>query len=172
MQNGDRTFWPKYFFIFVRTIMLFGFFLCFQWLDISNFPWYIVCLCPSKVFCIWRLIAHLIHIIWRVFIWNFWLRYLVFNGMRPRMQYLHWLEKLFIFIHVVDWHSKIGKVSRGIQGEKSSKNKESSRYLVSILEHKQVPKRGTQPGVRKGKRSLLACHTRRKCSMETTRNSV
>ena len=35
-----------------------------------------------------------------------------------------------------------------------------------------MPKRGTEPGVRKGKRSLLACHTRCKCSMETTRNSV
>ena len=40
------------------------------------------------------------------------------------------------------------------------------------LEHKQVPKWGTEPGVRKGKRSLLACHTGCKCSMETTRNSV
>ena len=69
------------------------------------------------------------------------------------------------------------------------------------LEYKQVPKRGTEPGVGKGKyhrgvvfhffvylmnkdteilkikplrhkRSLLACHTRCKCSMETTRNSV
>ena len=40
------------------------------------------------------------------------------------------------------------------------------------LEHKQVPKRGTEPGAMKGKRSMLACHTRCKCSMETTRNSV
>ena len=40
------------------------------------------------------------------------------------------------------------------------------------LECKQVPKRGTEPGVRKGKRSLLACHTRCKYSMETPRNSV
>ena len=31
------------------------------------------------------------------------------------------------------------------------------------LEHKQVPKR-TGPGVRKGKRFLLACHNRCKCS--------
>ena len=38
------------------------------------------------------------------------------------------------------------------------------------LEHQQVPKWGTEPGVRKGKRSLLACHTRCKCSMETTHN--
>ena len=29
-----------------------------------------------------------------------------------------------------------------------------------------------EPGVRKGKRSLLACHTRCKWSMETTHNSV
>ena len=40
------------------------------------------------------------------------------------------------------------------------------------LEHKEVPKRGTEPGVRKGKRSLLTCHIRCKCSMETTRYSV
>ena len=38
------------------------------------------------------------------------------------------------------------------------------------LEHKQVPQWGTEPGVRKGKCSLLACHTRCKCSMETTHN--
>ena len=40
------------------------------------------------------------------------------------------------------------------------------------LEHKQVPQWGTEPGVRKGKRSLLAYHTRRKCSMETSLNSM
>ena len=40
------------------------------------------------------------------------------------------------------------------------------------LEHKQVPQRGTEPDVRKGKCSLLASHTRCKCSMETTHNSV
>ena len=32
--------------------------------------------------------------------------------------------------------------------------------------------KGTEPGVRKGKRSLLASHIRCKCSIETTRNSV
>ena len=37
---------------------------------------------------------------------------------------------------------------------------------------KQVPKRGKEPYDRKGKRSLLASHTRCKCSMETTHNSV
>ena len=44
--------------------------------------------------------------------------------------------------------------------------------LSQQLEHKQVPKRGTEPGVQKGKRSLLASHTCCKCSMETTHNSV
>ena len=39
------------------------------------------------------------------------------------------------------------------------------------LEHKQVPKR-KEPGVQKGKRSLLVCNTRCKCSMETIRDSV
>ena len=33
-------------------------------------------------------------------------------------------------------------------------------------EHTQAPEKGTEPGVRSGKRSLLACHTRCKCSME------
>ena len=39
------------------------------------------------------------------------------------------------------------------------------------LKHEQFPK-GTERGVRKAKRSLLACHTRCKCSIETTRNSM
>ena len=40
------------------------------------------------------------------------------------------------------------------------------------LEHKQVPKWWTEPGVRKGKHSLLASHTLCKFSMETNHNSV
>ena len=40
------------------------------------------------------------------------------------------------------------------------------------LEYKQIPKGGTEPVVRKGKHSMLACHNRRKCSMETTHNLV
>ena len=59
--------------------------------------------------------------------------------------------------------SKIEKVPRGIRGEKSSKDMASSRNLVSTI---------GAPGVRKGKRSLLASHTRCKCSMETTHKSV
>ena len=71
-----------------------------------------------------------------------------------------------------NWWSKIEKVPRGIRGEKSSKDMASSRNLVSTIGALASPKIGTEPGVRKGKRSLLASHTRCKCSMETTRNSV
>ena len=46
----------------------------------------------------------------------------------------------------------------------------SSRNLVSAIGAQASPKRGTELGVRKGKRSLLASHTRCKCSMETTQN--
>ena len=48
----------------------------------------------------------------------------------------------------------------------------SSRNLVSTIGAQASPQRGGGPGVRKGKRSLLACHTRCKCSMETIHNSV
>ena len=72
---------------------------------------------------------------------------------------------------ILSQRSKIEKVPRGIQGEKSSKDIAISRNLVStfffnIWQQKQVPKRVTEPGVKKGKRSMLACHTRCKCSME------
>ena len=40
------------------------------------------------------------------------------------------------------------------------------------FEHKRVTKRGTEPGVRKVKRSLPACHNHWKCSIETNRSSV
>ena len=51
---------------------------------------------------------------------------------------------------------------------------ESSRNLVLTIGAQASPKKGggAEPGVRKGKRSLLAYHTRRKCSMETSLNSV
>ena len=50
----------------------------------------------------------------------------------------------------------------------------SSRNLVSTIGAQASPKGGggAEPGVRKGKRSLLASHTRCKCSMETIHNSV
>ena len=54
----------------------------------------------------------------------------------------------------------------------SQTGKMSNRYrvsLVSTIEQMQVPK-GAGPGVRRSKRPLLACRTRCKCSMETSRN--
>ena len=72
--------------------------------------------------------------------------------------------------HTMPLKGKIEKVPRGIRGEKSSKDMASSRNLVSTIGALASPKMGTEPGVRKGKRSLLACHTRCKCSMETTHN--
>ena len=50
----------------------------------------------------------------------------------------------------------------------------SSRNLVSTIGAQVSPKKvdGTTLGVWKGKLSLLACHTRCKCSTETTHNSV
>ena len=68
--------------------------------------------------------------------------------------------------------SKIEKVPTGIQGEKSSKDMASSRNLVSTIGAQASPKRETEPCVRKDKRSLLACNTRCKCSIESTHNSV
>ena len=40
------------------------------------------------------------------------------------------------------------------------------------LEHISKSQKGKEPGLRKGKLSLLASHTHRKCFLETTRNSV
>ena len=75
---------------------------------------------------------------------------------------------------VFDSNSKQNQeVPRGMQGDKSSKNMASSRNLVSAIGAQASPKKGgEEQGVRKGKRSLLASHTRCKCFMETTHNSV
>ena len=67
-----------------------------------------------------------------------------------------------------------GATSRKYQGVFEVKSRVKTWQVRGIwpqqLEHKQVPQWGTEPGVRKGKRSLLACHTRCKCSMGTTHN--
>ena len=69
--------------------------------------------------------------------------------------------------------SKIEKVPRDIPGDKLSKDMASSRNLVSTIGAQKSPKTwGTEQGVRKGKRSLLLCHTRCKCSMETTHTII
>ena len=66
--------------------------------------------------------------------------------------------------------------SRKYKGVLKVKSRVKTRQFRGIwsqqFEHTQIPKRGTEPGVRKGKRSLLAYHTRCKCSMETTHNLV
>ena len=48
------------------------------------------------------------------------------------------------------------------------------RNLVSTIGAQASPKNGggAEPGVRKGKGSLLTCNTRCKCSLEITNNSV
>ena len=50
-------------------------------------------------------------------------------------------------------------------------NDKFGKGLVSTSRTYASPK-GTGPGVRRSKRPLSACHTRRKCSPETTQNSV
>ena len=50
-------------------------------------------------------------------------------------------------------------------------NDKFGKGLVSTSRTYASPK-WTGPGVRRNKRPLSACHTRRKCSMETTQNSV
>ena len=44
--------------------------------------------------------------------------------------------------------------------------------MVSTIGAQANPQKRTEPGLWKGKRALLACHTPCKCSMETTHNSV
>ena len=67
------------------------------------------------------------------------------------------------------WFNAKSRKYQGVWGEKSRKDKVRGIWSQQ-LEHKQVPQWGTEPGVRKGKRSLLACHARCKFSMETTHN--
>ena len=66
--------------------------------------------------------------------------------------------------------------SRKYQGVFRVKSREKTRQVLEYwsqqLEHEQVPKSGTEPGVRNGTRSLLTCHNRCKRSMVTTRNPV
>ena len=50
-------------------------------------------------------------------------------------------------------------------------NDKFGKGFVSTSRTYASPK-GTGPGVRRSKNPLSACHTRRKCSMETTQNSV
>ena len=80
------------------------------------------------------------------------------------------MSPILFSLYVNDFEAK----SRKYQGVFEVKSRVKTWQVRGIwsqqLEHKQVPQWGTEPGVRKGKRSLLACHTRCKCSMETTHN--
>ena len=67
------------------------------------------------------------------------------------------------------YKSKIEKVPRDIQVERLITT--SSGYWSQQLEYMLIQK-GTDPGVGKGKRFLLALHTLCKCSLKTTHNSV
>ena len=69
--------------------------------------------------------------------------------------------------------SKIEKVPRGIQGEKSSKDMASSRNLVSTIGAQASPKKGGRNQVF-GRVRVPCLHAtpRFKCPMETTHNSV
>ena len=66
--------------------------------------------------------------------------------------------------------------SRKYQGVFEVKSRVKTWQVPGIwsqqLVHKQVPRWGTEPGVRKGKRSLLACHTRCKYSMLQNKEMV
>ena len=68
--------------------------------------------------------------------------------------------------------SKIEKVPRGIQCEKSRKDTTSSVKTGLSYISISPKKGGTEPGVQKRKRSLLASHIRWKCSIKITRYSV
>ena len=60
-----------------------------------------------------------------------------------------------------DIKGKIEKVPREFEVHSPEKNEDWSQQV----EHIQVPN-GTGPGVRRSKRPLSVCHTRRKCSIK------
>ena len=69
-------------------------------------------------------------------------------------------------------HSQNRESTEGYSKSIIRKNNDKfGKGLVSTSRTYASPK-GTGPGVRRSKRPLSACHTRRKCSMETTQNSV
>ena len=82
-----------------------------------------------------------------------------------------WPQQLYYIPSTMQFKKAKSRKYQGVFEVKSRVKTWQVRGIWSKqLEHKQVPQWGTEPGVRKGKRSLLACHTRLKCSMETTHN--
>ena len=57
-------------------------------------------------------------------------------------------------------NSKLEKVPSVFKVKGRVKPRQVRDMWFQQLKHKQVPKRGTEPGVRKGKSSLLACQSR------------
>ena len=83
----------------------------------------------------------------------------------------HGIQKWTQTCNVTEHYEGKSRKYQGVFEEKSRVKRWQVRGIWSQqLEHKQVPQLGTEPGVQKGKRSLLACHTRCKCSMETSHN--
>ena len=70
--------------------------------------------------------------------------------------------------HVTPFANAPWKPLNSVQSLNRCRVGKTGLYNQSICK----PQKGTEPGVRRGKRSLLACHTRCKCSLETTHNSV
>ena len=85
----------------------------------------------------------------------------------------NWLLCCFIFFSFKMYKAKSRKYQRVFKVKSRVKTLKVRGIWSRYLKHKKGPKRGTEPGVWKGKRSLLACDTRCKSSMETTSyNSV
>ena len=71
------------------------------------------------------------------------------------------LKKMFL--------SKIEEIPSDAQGEKSEKLGKFGKTGLNNMSINKYQK-GTEPGIRRGKHSLLVYHTRCKCSMDTTHN--
>ena len=89
------------------------------------------------------------------------------------MLFNNFIIVLELLVYVLYFNKAKSRKYRGLCKVKSRVKTRHVREIWSQqLEHKQVPKRETESGVRNGKLSLVACHTRCKCFIETTRHSV
>ena len=100
-------------------------------------------------------------------------------GKAPTASAVERFKAMRIGFHLVILYSSSNVKSRNYRGihvvySKSIVQKNNDKFgkgLVSTSRTYSSPK-GTGPGVRRSKRPLSACHSRRKCSIETTQNSV
>ena len=73
----------------------------------------------------------------------------------------HKIHMIIIIVRVAQVHLRAkSRKYRGVFKMKSRVKTQVREIGSQQLEHKQAKKRGTEPGVRKGNRSLLTCHTR------------